>query len=296
MRVTFFKFTVFLGFVLILNSCAFKGIHRDKDLTFVDSKVNPSIPSNQLNVFSPKKSKKNLPVLVFFYGGSWESGRKEIYDFLGTRMARREVVTVIADYPLSPEFQIEDMVETAAQAVLWTKNNIEKYGGNPDQIFISGHSAGAHLAAVLATNNEYFEEMGIDNPIQGGILIDPAGLDMNWFLSDYPEEGKKYIQTFTKDPEVWKAYSPIYFLESQKIPLLILEGERTYPSIEVSIDRFLEKAQEENVEVDYEFYPHKKHIPMITQFFWTGSKGYDDVLGFIKKETSEDGKSTSLKP
>uniref|UniRef100_UPI0025DA7831 alpha/beta hydrolase n=1 Tax=Algoriphagus sp. TaxID=1872435 RepID=UPI0025DA7831 len=258
MRSALLKSSTFFGFILLLSSCAFKGIHRDKDLTFVDSNINPTIPSKQLNVFSPKKSKKNLPVLVFLYGGSWESGRKEIYDFLGSRMARREVVTVIADYPLSPDFQIEDMVETAAQAVLWTKNNIEQYGGNPDQIFISGHSAGAHLAAVLATNNEYFEEIGTVNPIKGGILIDPAGLDMNWFLSDYPEEGKKYIKTFTKDPTVWKEYSPIYFLESQKIPLLIMEGERTYPSIEVSIDRFLDKAQEENVEVDYELYPHKK--------------------------------------
>jgi acetyl esterase/lipase len=290
-----FKLFIFIGFVMILNSCAFKAIHRDKDLTFVDSEINPSLPSKQLNVFSPKKA-KNLPVLVFLFGGSWESGKKEIYDFLGSRMARREVVTVIADYPLSPEYQVEDMVKTAAQAVLWAKNNIEEYGGNPDQIFVSGHSAGAHLAAVLATNNEYFEEIGIGNPIKGGILIDPAGLDMNWFLSDYPKEGEKYIKTFTEDPKVWKEYSPIYFLEDQKIPLLILEGERTYPSIEVSIDRFLEKAQVEDVEVDYELYPHKKHIPMITQFFWTGSKGYDDVLGFIKKEISEYRKATSLKP
>jgi len=289
------RFFVVFGFLMILNSCAFKGIHRDKDLTFINSILNPASPSKQLNVFSPKKA-KNLPVLVFFYGGSWESGRKEIYDFLGSRMARKEVVTVIADYPLSPEYQIEEMVTVAAQAILWTKNNIREYGGNPDQIFISGHSAGAHLAAVLATNNEYFEEMGIGNPIKGGILIDPAGLDMNWFLTDYPEEGKKYINAFTEDPRVWKAYSPIYFLESQKIPLLILEGERTYQSIEVSIDRFLKKAEEEDVEVQYVLYPHKKHIPMITQFFWTGSRAYDDVLGFIKKETSEYRKSTSLKP
>lgn len=292
---TFLRFWAFFVLLIVLNSCAFKGIHRDKDLTFVNSNTNPSIPSKDLNVFSPRKA-KNLPVLIFLYGGSWESGKKEIYDFLGSRMARKEVVTVIADYPLAPEFQVQDMVETAAQAVVWTKNNIESYGGNPDQIFISGHSAGAHLAAVLATNNEYFEEMGIGNPIKGGILIDPAGLDMNWFLTDYPEEGKKYIRAFTEDPRVWKEYSPIYFLESQKIPLLILEGERTYPSIEVSIDRFLEKAQEENIEVDYQLYPHKKHIPMITQFFWTGSKGYDDVIGFIKKETSEGRKATSFNP
>ncbi|SIN83996.1 alpha/beta hydrolase [Algoriphagus halophilus] len=281
--------------LLMLNSCAFKGVHRYKGLEYTNSDLDASIPRKSLNVFSPKKA-DSLPVMIFLYGGSWESGKKEIYDFLGSRMARREVVTVIADYPLSPDYQVEEMVKTAAQAVRWTKENIAKYGGSADQIFVSGHSAGAHLAAVLSTNNEYFEELGMDNPIKGGILIDPAGLDMHWFLSDYPSEGKKYFQTFTENPDVWKSYSPIYFLEGQKIPLLILEGERTYPSISESIDRFLEKAEEEEAEVSYEFYPHKKHIPMITQFFWTGSQGYDDVLGFIRKEASESRKATSLKP
>ncbi len=282
-----------LAFFLFFNSCAFKGIHRYKDLEFTNSSLEAALPKESLNVFSPKKS-KDLPVLIFLYGGSWNSGKKEIYDFLGSRMARREVVTVIADYPLSPEYQVDDMVKIAAQAVLWTKNNIENYGGDSDQIFISGHSAGAHLAAVLATNNEYFEELESVNPIKGGILIDPAGLDMHWFLSDYPREGKKYIKTFTEDPAVWEEYSPINFLEGQKIPLMILEGERTYPSISGSIDRFLEVAEEQDVEIEYEFYPHKKHIPMITQFLWTGSQGYDDVLSFIKKESKEIRNATSF--
>lgn len=281
--------------LMMLNSCAFKGVNRYKELEYTNSEQNVSMPSKSLNVFAPKKA-DGLPVMVFLYGGSWESGKKEIYDFLGSRMARREVVTVIADYPLSPDYQVEEMVKSAAQAVRWTKENIEQYGGSPDQIFIAGHSAGAHLAAVLSTNNDYFDEFNMDSPIKGGILIDPAGLDMHWFLSDYPSEGKKYIQTFTENPDIWKSYSPIYFLEGQKIPLLILEGERTYPSISESIDRFLEKAEAEEVEVSYEFYPHKKHIPMITQFFWTGSQGYDDVLGFIRKEASESRKATSLKP
>lgn len=280
---------------LIFSSCAFQGIHRYKNLSFVDSTRSEGIPKKELNVFAPKKT-ENLPVLIFLYGGSWERGSKDIYDFLGSRMARREVVTVIADYPLSPDYQVETMVETAAQAVLWTKNNIEKYGGDPEKIIISGHSAGGHLAAVLATNDEYFEEIGIDNPLKGAVLIDPAGLDMHWFLSDYPKEGEKYLKTFTEDPKIWKEYSPIYFLADQKIPMLILEGERTYPSIEESINRFLEKADEVEVKVDYELYPHKKHVPMITQFLWTGSQGYDDVLEFIQKETQDIKKATSLKP
>ena len=282
-----------LAISFLFDSCAFKGIHRYKNLEFTDSSLANDLPKENLNVFAPKKA-ENLPVMVFLYGGSWEGGKRKILYFLGSRMARREVVTVIADYPLSPEYQVDDMVETAAQAVLWSKKNIANYGGDPDRIFIAGHSAGAHLAAVLSTNNEYFEELESVNPIKGGILIDPAGLDMHWFLSDYPQEGKKYIKTFTEDPAVWEEYSPINFLEDQKIPLLILEGGRTYPSITESIDRFLKEADEQDVEVSYEFYPHKKHVKMITQFLWTGSQGYDDVLNFIKKESSEVKNATSF--
>lgn len=280
------RLLIFLLVFAAINSCAFKGIHRDKNLVFTQTHNTDSIPSKELNVFYPKKS-ENLPVMIFLYGGSWKSGKKEIYNFLGSRMARRDVVTVIADYPLSPDYQVDDMVKVAAQAALWTKNNISKYGGDPDEIFISGHSAGAHLAAVLATNNKHFEALGEENPIKGAVLIDPAGLDMHWYLSDYPEEGKKYMKAFTEDPDFWEAYSPINYLERQSIPLLILEGERTYPSISTSIDRFLEEAEEQEFEISYEFYPHKKHIPMITQFLYTGSKGYDDVLGFIKKESEK---------
>ncbi|WP_373399507.1 hypothetical protein V8V91_07315 [Algoriphagus halophilus] len=71
--------------------------------------------------------------------------------------------------------------------------------------------------------------------------------------------------------------------------MLILEGERTYPSISESIDRFLEKAEEEEVEVSYEFYPHKKHIPMITQFF--GQEVRDMMMCwalFEKKQVSQE--------
>ena len=282
-----------LVFACFLSSCAFQPIRRTKDITFVEADSSEEIPMEQLNVFSPKKS-ENLPVMVFFYGGSWESGRKEIYDFLGSRMARKEVVTVIVDYPLSPEYQIESMVEVAAKAVVWTKRNIQQYGGDPNQIFVSGHSAGGHLASLLATKDEYFEKSGYSNPIKGAILIDPAGLDMHWFLSDYPKEGRKYLKTFTEDPAIWKEYSPIYFLEDQEIPMLILEGERTYPSIQESIKRFRKKAEEEDAKIVYKFYEHKKHIPMITQFLWTGGKAYEDVLQFIENESSVFKNATSF--
>ena len=276
---------VFLFCLLILlQGCAFQTISRSKNLTYLQSDSTQSLPEKQLNVFAPKGA-KNLPVLIFIHGGSWNSGNKEIYDFLGSRMARKSVVTVVIDYPLAPTNQIQSMELAAVKAVIWTKNQIANYGGDPDQIFISGHSAGGHLAALLATKESNFLNSEMGNPLKGAILIDPAGLDMHWFLQEIKgtDEGSKYSGAFTEDPEVWKEASPIYFLEGKNMPILIMEGEKTYPGIRLTIDRFRKESEKKGVELDYEYYKKKKHIPMITQFFWTYNRGYKEVLNFMEE-------------
>ncbi|WP_332913111.1 alpha/beta hydrolase [Algoriphagus boritolerans] len=233
--------------------------------------------------FRPKKA-KNLPVLIFYYGGSWKSGKKELYSFLGNRLARRGVVAVMVDYPLNPEFQVPSMEAAATNAVIWTAENIREYGGNPDQLFVSGHSAGGHLASLVAVKDSNFEQLGKENPLKGAVLIDPAGLDMYSYLMETSEgEGKKYTNAFTTDPEIWKQSSPIFFLEAGQIPMLILEGEETYPSIRAGRGRFTKVAEEKGLDVEVKIYPKKKHIPMITQFLWTWSRGYEDVLEFLEK-------------
>ncbi len=272
------------GLLILLQGCAFQTISRIKNLTYLEADSTKSLPEKQLNVFAPKGA-KDLPVLIFIHGGSWKSGNKEIYDFLGSRMARKEVVTVIIDYPLAPANQIQSMELAAVQSVIWTRKNIEKYGGDPNQIFISGHSAGGHLAALMATKEDDFLLSEMENPLKGAILIDPAGLDMHWFLQETKgtDEGDKYLGAFTEDPEVWKAASPIYFLEGQNMPILIMEGENTYPGIRLTVDRFRKEAEKNGVELDYEYYKKKKHIPMITQFFWTYNRGYKEVLDFMEE-------------
>ncbi|MDI1322790.1 MAG: alpha/beta hydrolase [Algoriphagus sp.] len=276
---------VFLfSFIILIQGCAFQQVTRSKNLTYLKADSKKSLPEKQLNVFAPKGA-KDLPVLIFIHGGSWKSGNKEIYDFLGSRMARKEIVTVIIDYPLAPANQIQSMELAAVQSVIWTRKNIEKFGGNPDQIFISGHSAGGHLAALVGIKESNFLNPEIQNSLKGAILIDPAGLDMYWYLQETAgtEDGTKYLGAFTEDPEVWKAASPIYFLDGETLPILIMEGEKTYPGIRLTVDRFRKEAEVKEVPLDYEFYKNKKHIPMITQFFWTGNRGYKEVLGFIEE-------------
>jgi len=271
-------------FLIVFSSCAFQPIQRSKNITYLEADSQQNLPEKQLNIFHQKRD-KDLPVMIFIHGGSWDKGKKEIYNFLGSRMARRDVVTVIIDYPLAPDYQLPSMELASVKAVKWVYENIENYGGDKDKIFISGHSAGGHLAALAAIKKEPYEKLNFKNPLKGAILNDPAGLDQYWFLNERKDapDGKENYNAFTADPAVWKEYSPIYFLDGNEIPILIMEGELTYPGIRLTIDRFRKRAAETGTELEYSYYEKKKHIPMITQFFWTWSKGYDDVLGFIEK-------------
>ncbi len=284
--------------ICLSTGCAFQSVHRSKDIIYQEANSEKGIPEMRLNVFAPKNT-ENLPVLIFFYGGSWKSGKKETYSFLGNRLARRDVVTVIVDYPLNPEFEVPAMESAATQAVLWTAAHIQSYGGNPQNLYASGHSAGGHLASLVAVKDSNFGDLGIENPLKGAVLIDPAGLDMYTYLVENQNgEGKKYTNAFTKDPSIWKQSSPIFFLEEGQIPMLILEGEETYPSIRAGRERFMKEVVKKDLDVELRVYPGKKHIPMITQFLWTWSQVYDDVLGFIRAQedssmaTNSDGVTT----
>ncbi len=221
-------------------------------------------------------------MLIFIYGGSWNSGRKGLYSFFGTRWARKDVLTVMVDYPKSPKAGYDEMAIDVAQAVKWVKENIQTFGGDLNKIFISGHSAGGHLAALVGIKKEYFERVGIANPLKGIILIDAAGLDMYGYLQgENFERGNTYLKTFSNDPKIWKEASPMYFLHKDMPPMLIYRGSKTYPSIEESNEKFVTALKAFVPQPNYTILNGKKHVPMITQFFNTGNGRYREIKAFM---------------
>ncbi len=263
----------------LLSSCK---VQKYKEIVYTSSLEADDIPKKELNIFSPENSDSLKPVIIFIHGGSWKSGKKELYSFFGKRLARKGYVAVMIDYPLSPEFIISDMTITSAQSVKWVYKNIANYGGDPSQIYVSGHSAGGHLAALLSTKNEFFEQLEIENPIKGAILIDAAGLDMYTYLKkkNYAP-GTSYLQTFTNDSEVWKQNSPIYFIDENDPPLLILMGENTLPSILSNTERFMMEYRKVVHDPAFHIQKGKKHIPMILQFFNSNKRSYEWIENFI---------------
>ena len=269
-----FKILILLSSTLLLTSCASKKISNISYLKSSKALVE-SFP--ELNVFKTRKSKNN-PVVIFIHGGYWEEGNKNIYGFLGRNFAKKGIVTVIPNYTLSPDGSYDTMAKEVAAAIKWTYENIEKYNGNPDQIFLMGHSAGGHLIALVGTNPKYLENT---NLIKGVILNDAAGLDMNSFLEKYPPtKNRNYDVTWTKNPENWKDASPIYFLSEKTPPIFMITGTKTYPSIISQNKDFVEKLNifQPSVKINYQ---SKKHIPMMSQFIFPWNKNYKEIIKFI---------------
>lgn len=116
-------------------------------------------PRQQLDIYRPVSALPNAPVVVFFYGGSWNSGSKDDYGFVGEALASRGIVVVIADYRLYPQVRYPAFLQDGAQAVAWTHQHIAEYGADPKQLYLMGHSSGAYNASMLALDARWLNEV-----------------------------------------------------------------------------------------------------------------------------------------
>jgi acetyl esterase/lipase len=116
---------------------------------------------HKLDLYLPR-DKKTFPVLVFLHGGSWRTGDRSLYKTLGDRLARAGIGAAIPSYRLMPQNPHPAQIEDVAAAFTWVVRNIAQRGGDPSRIYLSGHSAGAHLAALLALDEKYLKMYDLD--------------------------------------------------------------------------------------------------------------------------------------
>ena len=165
--------------VTVLNTLApERGVRVSENLLFD--------PSHDLalDIYQPANAHQ-APVVVFFWGGSWQEGDKSLYQFVGRTLAARGFVVAIPNYRLYPAVRYPAFLHDSARAVAWVHAHIQRYGGNPQHMVLMGHSAGAYNAAMLALNPEYLHAVGLNRQdIVGMIglggpydflpLVDPA--------------------------------------------------------------------------------------------------------------------------
>ena len=123
----------------------------------------------KLDIYRPDRQ-GNHPVIIFVYGGSWQSGDRAGYAFAGRSFARAGYTTVVMDYRLAPQHRYPAFVQDTASALGWTYRHISRYGGNPQQLFIVGHSAGAFNAVTAVDDLRFWQTAGVPNRAIRGVI------------------------------------------------------------------------------------------------------------------------------
>ena len=141
------------------------GVGVSKDILYGDQ------PSQDLDIYYPKplaqamKSQSAIdtsyPMVVFVHGGSWESGNKEQYAFVGQSLAQAGYVTAVVNYRKAPEYVYPDFVEDTAKAIAWSYENATKFHANPERLAVVGHSAGAFNAVAAVSNADFLAPYGV---------------------------------------------------------------------------------------------------------------------------------------
>ncbi|OYX36330.1 MAG: esterase [Caulobacterales bacterium 32-69-10] len=131
-------------------------------------------PRHRLDVYAPRKA-AGAPVVVFFYGGSWDSGSRGDYAFVGKALAGKGYLAVVPDYRLYPEVRYPEFIRDSARAVAWARAHAAEYGGDPARLVLMGHSAGAYNAAMLALDRRWLGEVGMDPRLHIRAMVGLAG-------------------------------------------------------------------------------------------------------------------------
>ncbi len=117
---------------------------------------------HRLDVYAPRQAVGLVPVVVFFYGGGWDSGRRQDYGWVGRALASRGFLALVADYRVYPQARYPAFLEDGALAVRWAVDHAAALGGDPRRIALAGHSAGAYNAVMLGLDDRYLGAAGVD--------------------------------------------------------------------------------------------------------------------------------------
>ena len=173
-------------------------------------------PRRQLDVYRPTTAPPaaGWPVAVFFYGGSWNSGSRADYRFVGAALAARGIVAVIADYRLYPEVRYPDFLLDCAKALAYAFDHAAALGGDPQRVFVVGHSAGGYNAAMLALDARWLRAHG-HAPAE---LAGWAGLagPYDFFPSDNPD-----VRPVFHHPAYPPGGQPIEHAQASRLPAFL---------------------------------------------------------------------------
>lgn len=234
-------------------------------------------PRQTLDLYAPSQG-GDWPVIVFFYGGAWNSGSKDLYGWAAQALAAQGFLVALPDYRLVPEVRFPAFVEDAAAATARVRVLARDHGGDPRRLAVGGHSAGAHLAMMIALDPRYLQAAGAPGAIK-------AAFGLSGPYDFLPFDVSSTIQAFGRHPDP-RETQPLTYASAEAPPLWLGHGERdttVHAEDSVLLARAVERAGRDAI---LRLYPDLDHAATIAAFspvFRGRAPVLADVTAFLEQ-------------
>jgi len=246
------------------------GYRRELDLSY------GAHAAQRLDVYVPQgAAQAPRPLVVFVHGGRWRTGTKADYRFVAAGLAERGIVVVVPNYRLYPEVRMPAAVADVAAAVAWAEHEAPRYGADPAALVVMGHSAGAQLAALVATDRHWLADAGAA-PVRA--LVGLAGP-----YDFLPLKDADLIDYFAP-PAAYPASQPVNFVDSTSAPALLVHGLADTTAKPRNSESFAAHLRAAGVAVELHLMPGEDHGAVLKRFarpFRGSDPLYADVVRFL---------------
>ena len=200
-------------------------------------------------------SARGLPVVVFFYGGAFRCGRKSEYRFIGEALATSDMIVAVPDYRIYPEARFPDFLNDGAGAIAKLREIASHHGGDPENLFLAGHSAGAYIAVMLAANPEYLRAHGGDTSWINGVMA------LSGRYHDFPLRDRIAEAIFAGPAR--DETRPSTFIDGVTSPMLLAAGAREPEDVLKAKRKLAEHLRSHGSEVEEVIYPGIGHVGIV---------------------------------
>lgn len=200
----------------------------------------------KLDIYLPRwdKARKDGSVLIFFHGGAWRSGCKEWMGFMAPPFLELASIFVAPGYRLAPENKYPDQLHDALSAVSWVYRNIAEFGGNPEKIYIGGHSAGGYLASLVALRRDLYSQYGLPDHVIRYCFPISAPFDLSR-VSD------RILDEYLADRSICREGSPIKWIDEHCPPFFLSYGQLDIPNVIADNRAMIELMQKSSASVSW---------------------------------------------
>jgi len=253
-------------------------VEMKPDLEYTDGQP-ADANKHKLDLYLPK-DKKLAPVFLFIHGGAWRSGDRAQYLPLGNRFAKEGILTVVPSYRLAPKNAHPAQIEDVAAAFAWTVRHVAEYGGDTNRIYVGGHSAGGHLAALLTLDPRYLQAHQVSAKSIRGTIALSGVYDL--------AEGDSQASVFGKDKQVRRDASPLFHVKKPAPPFLVSYCQWDYPTLPAQARLFHAALRKAGVEAQLVFVPREGHISEMISITRDDDPTAKAILQFVGSKTSDE--------